>query len=82
MIDKDEVREIAESLDGDQYLIVNDELSQALGIEGWNRHGDAKQVFNHPTEVSEAWVAMGLHELDDDEVEPLKIMAVSDSVDL
>jgi len=77
-----DIVEEVEALEGEQFVLVNTEMSQTISVSGMNSYGDAKCVFDSPSEVGEAWEELGFHELREEEREHLSILAISDSVSL
>lgn len=80
MYERDEIIQYVEGLIGEKYLIVHEETAQVLGVEGWNKYGDMKQVFESPEEVADAWFELGLHEMNEEERGEYEVVSLADAI--
>lgn len=65
---------------GEKFVIFNEETNQILSVSGWNQYGDAKSVFDSPTEVVSAYEELGLHEDEVNRSENIVIASLADSL--
>jgi len=80
MYSREDRIEYVQGMIGEKFVIFNEETKQVLRVSGWNQYGDAKSVFDSPTEVVTAYEELGLHEDEAARTYSIVIASLADSL--